>query len=600
MGLYEFREEDAFRFAEFIHHQAYRRGNELVFIKCPYCGSETNKKSKFAINLETGQFNCFRASCGAKGNMITLSQHFNFQLSEDVDRYINRNNYAGRFKTFADAHRKFASKDSAIDYMKTRGISIEICRRYEITALPERENVIVFPFKDVTGELTFIKYRNTTFKAGDKGSKEWCEKDCKPILFGMNHCSDFGRLVITEGQIDSLSLAEADIKNACSVPLGKNAFTWMPHCWDWMSQFSEIVIFGDNEKGSITLTEVAKRFPKKSKIVRAEDYQGYKDANEILLHLGRNALVKAVENAEPIVKSRMLDMSTVEFVDIEKVETIKTNIEPIDKYLTGGFKVGTLTILSGKRGNGKSTVASYFGVEALAQGYNTFMYSGELTASFARNWVDRQIIGSNPLTNGQIAQAGDWYRNRLFIFDNNIAFEDEEENRSETEILLETMELSIHQKGVRFFILDNLMTAMDDVSSNDALYQGQRKFVRSLAKMAKKYDVVIILVAHPRKSNMEFENDSVSGSSVITDAADLVMSYDKITDQKDQEFGMPDVRKLTITKNRLTGKVGEVRLYFSADSKRITGLGRNFVRNYLNNSDYALTGQLEMEDIPFD
>ena len=50
-------------------------------------------------------------------------------------------------------------------------------------------------------------------------SKEWCERDCKPILFGMKQCDDaFKQLVITEGQLDSLSVAAAGINNAVSVP----------------------------------------------------------------------------------------------------------------------------------------------------------------------------------------------------------------------------------------------------------------------------------------------------------------------------------------------------------------------------------------------
>ncbi|MFR5790588.1 MAG: hypothetical protein ACLUFA_09425 [[Clostridium] leptum] len=59
------------------------------------------------------------------------------------------------------------------------------------------------------------------------------EKDTKPILFGMKQCVDFGTLVITEGQIDSLTLADCGIKNAASVT-GALGFTWLENCWDWI------------------------------------------------------------------------------------------------------------------------------------------------------------------------------------------------------------------------------------------------------------------------------------------------------------------------------------------------------------------------------
>ena len=68
--------------------------------------------------------------------------------------------------------------------------------------------------------MQFVKYRKTDFdKARDK-NKEWCEAGTRPILFGMKQCVDFETLVITEGQIDSLSVSEAGVKNAVSVPTG--------------------------------------------------------------------------------------------------------------------------------------------------------------------------------------------------------------------------------------------------------------------------------------------------------------------------------------------------------------------------------------------
>lgn len=54
------------------------------------------------------------------------------------------------------------------------------------------------------------------------------------------------------------------------------------------------------------------------------------------------------------------------------------------------------------------------------------------------------------------------------------------------------------QYGTKLVCIDNLMTALD-ISMNDDLYRAQSKFVGKLAKMVKQYEVVIILVAHPRK-----------------------------------------------------------------------------------------------------
>ena len=76
-------------------------------------------------------------------------------------------------------------------------------------------------------------------------------------------------------------------------------FTWLANCWDWVNKFEEIVVFGDYEKGKITLIDtLEKRLQKKVKCVRPEDYLCEKDANDILRKYGKEALVKVVENAE--------------------------------------------------------------------------------------------------------------------------------------------------------------------------------------------------------------------------------------------------------------------------------------------------------------
>ena len=593
MSFYEFKEEDAYLFSQ-IHGPATRIGNQLVFTRCPYCeGGRHKDKKTFAIDLKTGQYNCKRGSCNAKGNMITLAKDFDdFDLGVDVQRHYNIKDYNSQFKKFKDAHKEIESKDGAIKFLKSRGISEQVCRKYEISTQNKDSSVITFPFKDESGNVRFIKYRNTDPEKIKKGSKEWCEKGCMPILFGMNHCEGFVRLVVTEGQIDSLSLTEAGIQNAVSVPTGKNGFTWVPHCWDWISKFQLIVVFGDNENGEITLAkELSLRFKSKVKVVRPEDYQGCKDANEILQKYGKEALVKAVENAQFPTPSRIKDMSDVESVDIESLPAISSGVTQLNKLLSGGFHNGDLIILTGKRGEGKSTMASQFVVDALNHGNNCLIYSGEMKDYAVKNWLDRQVIGkSDKVTfNSEREECQSWYKGRLFIYD------DTEVDEEDTTKLLETVETAIIQKNIRFVLIDNLMTAMEDTAgTNEALYRQQSNFVGKLAKMARRFDVVIMLICHPRKSTGQFlDNDDVSGTADITNKANIVMTYAKaIVDGKEPD---PAVRILTVTKNRLTGKTGNVRMYYFEDSKRVVEESvKELKKVYLNHK-----ANTDEEEIPF-
>ena len=52
-----------------------------------------------------------------------------------------------------------------------------------------------------------------------------------------------------------------------------------------------------------------------------------------------------------------------------------------------------------------------------------------------------------------------------------------------------------------------------------------------MVNIAKKYNVIVLLVAHPRKhQGTLFENDDVAGSANITNLADVVIRYSRLRD----------------------------------------------------------------------
>jgi twinkle protein len=576
MAIYKFSPDDAERFAIQVGIPVRRHGEELILKKCPYCGSYSEDKEKFSINLITGQFYCFRASCHAKGNMITLAKDFNFSLGGEADEY-----YRGtkRFKNIAGKE-KPVTKPAAVAYMERRGISEEVTKRYNLTVQSKNENVLVFPFYDENDQLQFVKYRKMDYDKAKDSAKEWCEADCKTILFGINHCDPGNEtLVITEGQIDSLSLAEAGIANAVSVPTGAKGFTWVPHCWDFLKKFKTLIVFGDYENGHITLLEeLSQRFDGTIKHIQFEDYLGCKDANEILLKHGRQALVDAVGRAVLVEHPKIKSLADVERVDLGQMERFPTGFTSLDRIL-GGFHFGQLILLTGERGEGKSTLASQFGTLAVSAGYNVFFYSGELLNWYLKNWFDLQVAGIKHI-NRKVSTYGfasytidaqvipsmeKWYRDKVYIYDNNILAD-----KSEEDTLLGILEVAIKQYGCRVLIIDNLMTAMVDDTAVDQ-YRQQTIFVNALAKMAKQYNVVIFLIAHPRKKQglVGFDNDDVAGSSNITNLVDVVLRYSR---PKGNDIP-PDTmdRVLTVLKNRLTGQTNRngIKLFFQEGSKRI-------------------------------
>ena len=601
-SIYQFQEEDARRFVQKIGAEARRKGDELQLKECPFChGGGGRKKDRytFSINLKSGACNCMRASCGYTGNMITLARDFDFSLGRDTDSYFKLSAYSEKvyadFSKFRDKHA--VPTDPALAYLKGRGISEAVAKKYELSTKKNDDGILVFPFRDENGNIQFVKFRNMDFQKGiTHGSKEWCMKSCKPILFGMYQCESRGRLIITEGQLDSLSVTEAGIPNAVSVPTGANGFTWVPYCWDFVNTFQEIVVFGDNEKGTITLSaEISARWPDKTKVVRTEDYRGCKDANEILQQYGPDAIRTAIENATGAEDRRIKRMTEVQSIDIMAMRTLKTELGSLDSILNGGFRVGQLVVLTGRRGEGKSTLGSMIGVQALRQGFNCFFYSGELMDFYFRNWMDRQITGKElsvtDTTDADRYFLNQFYADKAYIYDNAVI------DINETEDLPRTIEKAIRQKGCEFILVDNLMTAIDP--GNDDLYRAQSKFVGELAALAKKYSVIILLIAHPRKTSTSIGNDDISGSADITNKADIVMTYGRDTSTEDQ-----DLRRLSVIKNRLTGKLTKedapIRLIFEPKSKRIAEKRIELMKQTETFTEgfYELT-QEQLDELPF-
>lgn len=619
--MYEFKEADAYEFARFVGQRTKVQGDELHFYFCPYCKGGGKDKYTFSINLKTGQHKCLRASCGVAGNLVTLSKDFDFSLGNEVDEYYRPRK---QHKTFGkrDKEKPIVPKPKAIEYLLSRGISEEVAKQYDITVQSEHDNILVFPFYDENGVMCFVKYRKIDYVKGKDSNKEWCEAGGKPILFGMLQCNmDNKTLIVTEGQLDSLSVATAGIENAVSVPTGAKGFTFIPYCWDWLCKFDRIIIFGDCEKDKITLLdEFQRRFGKRVWSVRKEDYKDCKDANEILKKYGVEQIKACIENAEQQPIKRVIGLDEVEDVNIYDIPKMKTGINELDNTLLyGGLPYGLVHILAGEEGSGKSTFASQIVANALDQNINTFVYSGEMPNHLFKGWIDFQLAGKNHIlentnqfgtvsrfisnSNRELIKA--WYKGRVFIYDEN-SVEDEDE----TEYLLRTIEECIKRYNTRFILIDNLMTGIyadDDVSSEREENQMQIKFVMRLRKLAKNYDVLILLLVHKSKAAQFITNpnNAISGSKKITNIAGVVMTYDRPSDKElEQGLMTEEQRKLIISKNRLFGKrnMKGITLDYEEHSKRIYGNKDDVNKIYGWDSDNDNDGFMSLGDFesPFD
>lgn len=601
------KRSDIFDFANAGNYETRQKDDELEFRYCPYCGGGSHGKKDewtFSINLDKGTFNCFRASCEHKGHFVELCRDFDYRLDFEPPKIYRQL-----------PQKPIEVRNEAVEYMKSRGISEEVTKRFSITVQTDHKNILVFPFKDPEGRLISVKYRKTDFDKRRDKNKEWFAKDTMPILFGMDQVKDFDKpLICCEGQIDSMSVTEAGFENAVSVPTGANGFTWFSYCYTWLRQFKEIIIFGDHEHGYITLVDgISSRLENSGitiKCVRPCDYLGEKDANDILRKYGPMAVKFAVEHAEVPKLNNVKQLSDVQDVDINKIDKIRTGVEELDKVIRG-FAMGQLAILTGKRGDGKSTFMSQIIAEALDQNRSVFVYSGELADFHFKRWLNYQLAGSRNLERyeDQFGEESyylpddaskaisEWYRGRAYIYDNNYMVDG-----SEFESLPETVERAIQQYNVQLICIDNLMTAMEKVTDNSNLYLAQSNFVGKLKAIAMKYSVVIVLVAHPRKASQNEtldDNDLVAGSSDITNKADIVIKYSRCDPEKYECDSL-----IKVTKNRIVGVLRTsnetaIRVNYDPRTKRVTGCSDNerYEKVYGWEKNYARQRNEQAQDV---
>ena len=158
--------------------------------------------------------------------------------------------------------------------------------------------------------------------------------------------------------------------------------------------------------------------------------------------------------------------------------------------------------------------------------------------------------------------------------------------------LLDAIENAIQQYGVRIILLDNLMIALSTMAEKSSeKYEQQSQFIKRLIQITKKYNVLIILVAHKRKNGFGGdEMDDVSGSSDIVNLASVVISYGRDREIPDNQ------RKLRLLKNRLFGKVNFDGWIMNFDDKS------NRIYGDKDNKDYEMgwTKALVSDFVPAD
>lgn len=537
---------------------------------------------------------CKRGSCGVRGRFQTLAELKGETSSIQSSSSMYQKQEVQYVLPTTTLN---PPSDEVYSYFEKRKISKETVDAFKIST--DEHGMIVFPFY-VNGVNVFEKFRRPWKPKPTEKGKEWAFPGAKPVLFGMDACSFSRPLVITEGQIDAMSLYEAGIQNVVSVPSGCENLGWIENCYDWLERFKTIILFGDNDDPGRKMVQIVSKRLDESRCMIVDEYPKRpdgtpcKDANEILYFYGWSELVSMVESAKAIPIKGIIDLSTVVPYDPTTIPRIRTMIPSLDDAL-GGLIEGGVTVFTGKAGDGKSTLSGLLLLNAIEQGYNVCAYSGELRKEKFQEWINLQCAGSDyitlkydPIRQKYIPvvpyvvqeRLMDYYRGRFFLFDNNEIFE-----HNQAESIISVFTTAVRRYGCKLFLVDNMMTSLSD---SDEETKAQGRFVNSLKKFANRYGVHVLIVAHPRKTKAgeQLRKDDVGGNSAIVNLADSAIVVER-----------PNLR---IIKNREGGVQKLIECCYCGDSRRIYQADCGDLNRFSWNKEgiRIFTGELRADSLP--
>ena len=496
------------------------------------------------------------------------------------------------------------TKDAVYAYWQKRCISPATIDALGI--MQDTHGNTCFPYYDDADVLRCVKVRpSRAVRKGIDKQKCWWLKpsDTMHLLFNQNRINISQPLIICTGEGDCAAAYEAGFPNVTSVPMGDNNTQWIAAQWDWLQQFDSIIIVHDNdESGRKYLKEVTRRLGEyRCRVVEIPETWTsddgtqihIKDLNEYLFHAGKQAVADAINNAREREIESVIDFADVSDFDMNSVDGLYTGFGELDHAL-GKLFCGTTTILTGIAGSGKSSFISTLISRALDQGFPTWIFSGELSAPLLKNWINSTLAGQGNLTretqDGRttyrimpeaVEKINAAYKSQLFMY--------KDSEPPTISRLLESMEASVKRYGVRFLILDNLSCISLECKSSDK-WQKQEEAVQSLIELARKLDVIMVVVIHPHKLDIVRPVGifDLAGVSASANLAHRILSLYRVQ-ESDREPGKNGRVKplanydvnLTVLKDRF-GSAGAktIGLMYDVPSRRFYADPENLAYRY--------------------
>ena len=395
----------------------------------------------------------------------------------------------------------YVVSEKIINWFAERGISQNTLQELKVREgkeyMPQTsklENAIQFNYY-MGMDLINIKYRD-----GRKNFKLY--KGAEKIFYNINSVVNHDWGVIVEGEMDVLALHEAGIKNVISVPngatLNSNNLDYLDNCIDYLDDKEKIILAVDaDEPGQALRNEFIRRLG--AEVCYLVDFEGDKDANDYLLKHGKEKLCNVINKAtqvplEGVSTLRDLENDLLDFVHNGFKPGYQVGLPNFDKIFS--TYTSQFITVTGIPSSGKSDF-----VDQMCVGYNrnygwktafaspenkpNYLHAHKLIRKTWEGMPTKDDVGTN-----KWKQVTDHINDNYFFIDM--------DRYTLDDVLKKGGEL-VKRKGIKCLVIDPYNKVRDTNCKTEDVNRYTMEYLTKIEVFAKKYDVLVFIVAHPTK-----------------------------------------------------------------------------------------------------
>lgn len=466
-----------------------------------------------------------------------------------------------------------------ISTLPARGITKDTCTKLKYFVGEYKGNPCqVACYYDDKGSLVGQKLRFPDKSFAVLGKISGC-------LYGSQLWSSGKKLVITEGEIDALSVSQVQGNKwpVVSIPNGAQAARKAIEAnLEYLNNFEEIILMFDmDDPGRKACEDCAKILPLgKAYIANLP----LKDPNECLKAGRSGDLVSAIWNAKPYRPDGIVSGQDLYEKCVEGLDSLKDSVAYPFQALqskTNGARHGELYVITSGSGMGKSTLLReleyFFGVSkgetcgVVALEESTAKTGLELMSIFLNRRliisVDPDSVSKEELKSAFDATIGN---GKFFLYDHFGSLDSGN--------LLSKLRYMIVALGCKRIFLDHISIVVSGMDNSDD--GGERKAIdklmTNLRSLVEETGCTMYVVSHlkrpDKKGHEEGAQVSLSqlrGSGAIAQLADMVIGL-----ERNQQGDNPNVMTIRVLKNRFSGLTGiSGYLYYDQNTGRLSDYG---------------------------